>query len=333
MHGFENGETDRALRPDSFAAFIGQETLLKHLTVYVEAARARNDALDHVLFHGPPGLGKTTLSRIIAAELGSEIIMTTAPALERTGDLAAILTGLSDRDVLFIDEIHRLRAPVEETLYSAMEDYAIDIVLGQGAGAKTVRLTLPHFTLIGATTRTGMLSGPFFARFGIVNRIDYYDYAALEKIVARNAVLLGLALAGDGAAELARRVRGTPRICNNLLRRLRDFAEVGGETRLDRGFVDRTLAQLGIDALGLDEMDRRYLSLMIANFDGGPVGVETMAVSLGEDKETLSDVYEPFLIQQGFVKRTPRGRVALDAAYRHLGMPVPSRPALQDELF
>lgn len=331
MREFEHEEQDRSLRPGSFADFIGQARVIEHLRVYVEAARARADAMDHLLFHGPPGLGKTTLSRIIARELGVNITVTSAPALERAGDLAAILTGLQDRDVLFIDEIHRLRAPVEETLYSAMEDYAIDIVLGQGAGAKTVRLPLARFTLIGATTRTGLLSGPFFARFGIVNRLDYYPAPELQQLVARNAGRMEMRVTTDGARELAGRARGTPRICNNLLRRLRDFAEVEGQAELDQAFVSRILEQLGIDARGLDPMDRRYLDVLINTFSGGPVGVETLAVSLGEEKETLSDVYEPYLIQQGLLKRTPRGRVALAGAYRHLGLDIPG--GLQEELF
>ena len=324
-------QQEKALRPDSFQAFTGQEKLLSRLQVFVAAARSRGEALDHVLFHGPPGLGKTTLSRIIAHELGAEIVMTSAPALERSGDLAAILSGLGEGDVLFIDEVHRLRAPVEETLYSAMEDFAIDIVIGQGAGAKTVRLPLPRFTLIGATTRTGQLSSPFYSRFGIVNRLDFYSPRELVKIIKRNSRLLDLELQEDAALELAGRVRGTPRICNNLLRRLRDFSEVEKVACLDRAFVDRILTFLGIDSQGLDEMGRRYLQVIIDAFGGGPVGVENLAVSLNEDKETLSDVYEPFLIQNGFVKRTPRGRVAQDAAYAHLGFEIPDRP--QGELF
>jgi len=324
-------QQEKTLRPGSFKAFIGQGKLLSRLKVFVAAARSRGEALDHVLFHGPPGLGKTTLSRIIAQELGAEIMMTSAPALERSGDLAAILSGLSPGDVLFIDEVHRLRAPVEETLYSAMEDFAIDIVIGQGAGARTVRLPVSKFTLIGATTKTGQLSSPFYSRFGIVNRLDFYSSDELVRIIRRNSGLLGLPLEEDGALELARRVRGTPRICNNLLRRLRDFAEVDGVPALDSAFVDKTLSFLGIDRQGLDEMGRRYLQVMITSFGGGPVGVENLAVSLNEDKDTLADVYEPFLIQCGFVKRTPRGRVVLDSAYAHLGLGVPVRP--QGELF
>lgn len=328
---FEPDMQEKALRPQAFSDFIGQETLLSRLRVFVNAARGRGEPLDHLLFYGPPGLGKTTLSRIIAAELHAGILVTSAPALERSGDLAAILSGLGEGDVLFIDEVHRLRAPVEETLYSAMEDFAIDIVIGQGAGAKTVRLPLPRFTLIGATTRTGQLSGPFYSRFGIVNRLDFYPQEDLVRIIQRNAALLGIKVAEEGAVELSRRVRGTPRICNNLLRRLRDFLEVEKVDRLTGDFVDRTLTFLGIDREGLNEMDRRYLQVLTGNFGGGPCGLDTLAVSLGEDRDTLADVYEPFLIQLGFVKRTPRGRVALDAAYLHLGLAVPARD--QGELF
>lgn len=320
---FEAGqklESDLALRPHSLGEFIGQEQLVSHLTVYAGAARARGEALDHVLFYGPPGLGKTTLSRIMAEELGVNIVMTTAPALERAGDLASILTGLEERDVLFIDEIHRLRAAIEETLYSAMEDFAIDIVIGQGAGARTVRLPLPRFTLIGATTRTGLLSAPFMARFGIVNRLEYYTPSEIGRIVRRNAALLELAINDEGIKVLSSRVRGTPRICNTLLRRLRDFLQVSGRSVLDGSFVDATLTRLGIDALGLDAMNRRYLEVLIKDFEGGPVGVETLAVSVGEDRETLTDVYEPFLIQLGMIKRTLRGRVAQRRAYEHLGL-------------
>ncbi len=320
---FEDGqkpEPDLALRPHSLGEFVGQEQLVSHLAVYVGAARARGEALDHVLFYGPPGLGKTTLSRIMAEEMGVNIVMTTAPALERAGDLASILTGLEQRDVLFIDEIHRLRAAIEETLYSAMEDFAIDIVIGQGAGARTVRLPLPRFTLIGATTRTGLLSAPFMARFGIVNRLEYYSPAEIGRIVRRNAALLDLAVNDEGIEVLSSRVRGTPRICNTLLRRLRDFLQVSGQSVMDASFVDATLTTLGIDALGLDAMNRRYLEVLIRDFEGGPVGVETLAVSVGEDRETLTDVYEPFLIQLGMIKRTLRGRVAQRRAYEHLGL-------------
>ena len=311
---------DYALRPHTFNDFIGQKKLISNLKVYVEAAKERSDSLDHLLFYGPPGLGKTTLARIISREMGANIIVTTAPAMEKAGDLAAILTSLGKGDVIFIDEIHRLRAVVEETLYSAMEDFAIDIVIGQGPGAKTVRIPLQKFTLVGATTKTGMLSTPFFARFGIVNRLDYYLVEDLKEIIFRNADLIKLDISDDGAMELARRVRGTPRICNNLLRRLRDFSQVDGVSKLDRKFVDKTLDYLGIDKTGLDEMDRKYLTVLIKSFNGGPVGVETLAVSLGEESETLSDVYEPFLIQKGFIKRTSRGRVALKAAYNHMNL-------------
>lgn len=330
----EESPRDRALRPEYFSDFIGSGELVDQLQVYVQAARERQEALDHVLFHGPPGLGKTTLSRIIARELQTDIVITSAPALERSGDLASILTGLQEDNVLFIDEIHRLRAPVEETLYSAMEDYAIDIVLGQGVGAKTVRLNLPRFTLIGATTRTGLLSSPLYARFGIVKRLDYYSAEELARIVARNARLLELEFDTDGIRELARRSRGTPRICNMLLRRLRDFSQIEKRRLLDENFVSTTLEYLGIDREGLDNMDRRYLKLLLETFSGGPVGLDTLAVSMGEEKETLADVYEPYLIQQGFIMRTPRGRVALEAAYEHMGIPFSGQSGgNQGELF
>jgi len=330
FHGDACAENDLTLRPHSLADFIGQEKLVSHLAVYLGAARARAEALDHVLFYGPPGLGKTTLSRIMAEEMGVAIVMTTAPALERAGDLASILTSLQERDVLFIDEIHRLRANIEETLYSAMEDYAIDIVIGQGPGARTVRIPLPRFTLIGASTRTGLLSAPFMARFGIVNRLEYYTPNEIARIIRRNAALLGVAFDEGGVAVFSERVRGTPRVCNTLLRRMRDFLQVEGHPCLDAAFVEKTLATLGIDALGLDVMNRRYLEVLIRDFEGGPVGVETLAVSLSEDKETLSDVYEPFLIQLGMIKRTLRGRVALKRAYAHLG--IQERESAQGDL-
>ncbi len=331
MREFEKKiKISRALRPTSLSDFIGQQEIVNHLGVFVKAAKKRGDSLDHLLFYGPPGLGKTTLSKIIAHELEVEIVITTAPALEKTGDLAAILTGLSPNSVLFIDEIHRLRAAVEETLYSAMEDFAIDIVIGQGAGAKTVRLPLKNFTLVGATTRTGLLSGPFFSRFGIVQRLDYYQSEDLKKIIFRNGELMGMDISESGAQELAGRVRGTPRICNNLMRRIRDYAEVDNVAVVDDKFINETLKNLGIDENGLDEMDRRYLQILVETFGGGPVGVETLSVSIGEEKETISDVYEPFLIQKGFVKRTARGRMAMDAAWDLVGLP---RPKNGGELF
>ena len=320
------GESDEpALRPKRLADYIGQDKVKENLRIAIRAAQARGEALDHVLLHGPPGIGKTTLSAIIAHELSVNIRMTSGPAIERPGDLAAILTGLQKDDVLFIDEIHRLSRLVEEVLYPAMEDFALDIVIGKGPGARSVRLTLPRFTLIGATTRYALLTSPLRDRFGITNRLDFYDEAALCTIVTRNAGLLGARIEPEGAAEIARRSRGTPRVANRLLRRVRDYAQVMGDGVISCPLAREALGRLEVDELGLDEMDRTILRAIIHKFDGGPVGLDTLAASVSEETDTVMDVYEPFLLQLGFLNRTPRGRVATRRAYEHLGLPYPER--------
>ena len=308
-----------SLRPRSLAEFVGQPKLRETLAVFVEAARRRREALDHLLLFGPPGLGKTTLAHIVARELGTQIRVTAGPVIEKAGDLAAILTGLAAGDVLFIDEIHRLPAAVEEILYPAMEDGKLDLVIGTGPGARTVELKLPPFTLVGATTRAGLLSQPFAARFGITHRLDYYDAASLKTIVLRSASILGCPVEPDGAEEIARRARGTPRIANRLLRRVRDYVEVAGESSITAVAARSALDRLEVDIHGLDEVDRKLLLTIVDRFGGGPVGLSALAHSMGEDKETLEELYEPFLLQTGFLTRTPRGRVATAAAYRHLG--------------
>ena len=312
-----------ALRPRTFDEYVGQPRVVENLKVFVEAARQRSEPLDHVLFCGPPGLGKTTLAHIIARALGVEIHATSGPAVEKKGDLAGLLTKLGPREVLFVDEIHRLNAVIEENLYPAMEDFAIDIMTGEGVGAQSIRLNLKPFTLIGATTRTGLLTSPLRDRFGIVERLDYYGPEDLARIVARSADLLGVALETSGAEEIARRARGTPRVANRLLRRVRDFAQVDGQAIIDRETADHALGRLEVDSHGLDPMDRRLLETIVDKFDGGPVGVETLSAALGEEKDTLEEVYEPYLLQQGFLMRTPRGRVATRKAYQHLGRPLP----------
>jgi len=312
------------LRPRRLSEFVGQRALKEHLSIVLEAARRRGQPADHLLFAGPPGLGKTSLATIVATEMGVHLHITSGPALERAGDLAAILTKLEDGDVLFIDEIHRLSRSVEEILYPAMEDFQLDIVVGKGPAASSIRLTLPPFTLVGATTRTGMITGPLRDRFGLVARLDYYDRQELESIVTRAAKILGVSIDDDGSREIAGRSRGTPRIANRLLRRVRDFAEVRADGAIDRVVAREALALFGVDDRGLDKLDRAVLRAICEQFGGGPVGLSTLAISVGEQPETVEDVYEPFLIQLGFIARTPRGRVAMPAAWAHLGLDVPS---------
>ncbi|NPV37700.1 MAG: Holliday junction branch migration DNA helicase RuvB [Brevinematales bacterium] len=316
-------DMDEPLRPKTFADFVGQEGVKQNIAVFVEAAKMRGKQLDHVILYGPPGLGKTTLAKIIASELGQSIKIISAPSLEKQGDLMALLTSLEEHDVLFIDEIHRLRRQLEEVLYSAMEDFKVDIIIGEGTGAKTLRISLPPFTLIGATTRMGDLTGPLRSRFGIIERFDYYDVGSLEKILARSAGILGVKITPDGIHEIARRSRGTPRIANRLLKRVADFALVEKRLPVEREFADYALRRLGVDEKGLDEMDRRILKVIIEQYRGGPVGLSALAASVNEEMETIEDVYEPFLIQQGFLQRTPRGRVATRLAYEHIGLTFP----------
>ncbi|MBI5196895.1 MAG: Holliday junction branch migration DNA helicase RuvB [Nitrospirae bacterium] len=311
------------VRPRTFEEFVGQEKIKENLKVFIQAAKQRKEPLDHVLFCGPPGLGKTTLSNIIAAELEVEIKVTSGPALERPGDLAAILTNLGDKGILFIDEIHRLPRVSEEILYPAMEDYQLDIIIGQGPSARTLKLNLPEFTLVGATTRTGLLTSPLRDRFGIINRLDYYAPADLEKILVRSAKILGVVIDNDSACEIARRSRGTPRIANRLLRRIRDFAQVKGSGAVEIEITKQALGALDVDEKGFDDMDRKLLITILEKFGGGPVGVETLAASVSEEKETIEDVYEPFLLQEGFIERTTRGRVATRLAYEYFGKNLP----------
>ena len=309
---------DETIRPQRLDDFIGQEELRANMRVFLNAARERGQAMDHVLFYGNPGLGKTTLARIMAAELGVNLVTTSGPVLERSGDLAAILTNLSRHDILFVDEIHRMPVSVEEVLYPAMEDFKLDLVIGQGPAARTVKLDIVPFTLVGATTRLGLLSSPLRDRFGIVNRLEFYTPEELARVVMRAARILNVPVTEDGALEIGRRSRGTPRIANRLLRRVRDFAGVYGEGVVDGEQARNALSRLDVDERGLDEMDRKILTLLIEHFDGGPVGVKTLAVACSEEVRTLEDIYEPYLIQCGFLKRTPRGRVATQRAYKHL---------------
>ncbi|HEX7967849.1 MAG TPA: Holliday junction branch migration DNA helicase RuvB [Stellaceae bacterium] len=315
---------DRALRPTSLADFVGQRQLRENLAIFIAAARTRGEALDHVLLFGPPGLGKTTLAQIAACEMGVGFRATSAPVLQRSGDLAALLTGLQPFDVLFIDEIHRLAPAIEEILYSAMEDYRLDLIVGEGAGARTVRIDLPPFTLIGATTRAGAVGRPLRERFGIPLRLDFYDHDELEHIIRRAAQLMAAAITPEGAAEIARRARGTPRVAGRLLRRVRDFTAVARRECIDAKAAAAALDRLEVDRLGLDAMDRRYLRLMAENYRGGPVGAETMAMALSDQRDVVEEVIEPYLIQQGFVQRTPRGRVLTDRGYRTLGLALPA---------
>ncbi|MDA3920150.1 MAG: Holliday junction branch migration DNA helicase RuvB [Salinisphaera sp.] len=319
----EDGRIDRALRPTGLAEYIGQAEVCEQLDIFVSAARARGDALDHVLIFGPPGLGKTTMAQVIANEMGVGFRQTSGPVLERPGDLAALLTNLEPNDVLFIDEIHRLSPVVEEVLYPALEDYQIDIVIGEGPAARSIKLDLPPFTLVGATTRAGALTSPLRDRFGIVQRLEFYSRAELKLIVTRSARLLGVAIDSAGADEIARRARGTPRVVNRLLRRVRDYAEVRADGRIDGDVAARAMDMLRVDDNGFDVMDRKLLAALIEKFDGGPVGVESLAAAIGEARETIEDVIEPYLIQQGFMMRTPRGRMATAASYQHYGLPVP----------
>jgi Holliday junction DNA helicase RuvB len=324
---------DNALRPRRLAEYIGQEQVRQSLGLFIQAAKERGEALDHVLFHGFPGLGKTTLSYIIANEMDAGIKVTSGPVIERQGDLAAILTSLNEGDVLFIDEIHRLNHTVEEILYPAMEDFQLDLIIGQGPGARSVKMDLPRFTLVGATTRTGLLTPPLRDRFGVILRLEFYSPQELVTIVQRSSAILGMAIDESGALELGRRSRGTPRIANRLLRRVRDYAQVGKHKVVDRDVADAALTMLGVDSFGLDDMDRRIMLTIIDKFEGGPIGLETLATVVCEEKNTLEDVYEPFLIQSGFLNRTPRGRVATVGAYEHFGRKVKPGPKVQPSLF
>ena len=334
--GSERREEDVAevtLRPQSLAGFVGQDQARANLRVFVEAARKRGEALDHVLFVGPPGLGKTTLAQIVARELAVNFRSTSGPVIAKAGDLAALLTNLEARDVLFIDEIHRLNPAVEEILYPAMEDFQLDLIIGEGPAARSVKIDLAPFTLIGATTRAGLLTNPLRDRFGIPVRLNFYTEAELEQIVHRGARVLGVKVTPDGANEIARRARGTPRIAGRLLRRLRDFAHVSGENAITRAGADKALVELEVDSAGLDAMDRRYLGMIARNYAGGPVGVETLAAALSEPRDAIEEIIEPFLIQQGLLQRTPRGRLLTAHAFRHLGMPEPARDPSQFGLF
>ncbi len=320
------------LRPANLGDYVGQEKIKKNLDIFISAARQREEALDHVLFYGPPGLGKTTLANILASEMGANIKSTSGPVIEKTGDLAALLTNLKKGDVLFIDEIHRLSSVIEEVLYSAMEDFKLDIMIGQGPSARSIKLELPRFTLVGATTRAGLLTSPMRDRFGVVHRLDFYNERELETIVTRSASILEIEIVSDGAREIARRARGTPRIANRLLRRVRDYAQVKADGIITKSVAEKSLEMMEVDRLGLDKMDHKLLLTIINNYKGGPVGVESLAASISEEKDTIEDVLEPYLIQAGFIHRTPRGRVATQTAYEHFGILPPAKGG-QDNMF
>src|SRR5215468_1674530 len=324
---------EASVRPQSLGEFVGQQQLRDNLGVFIAAARGRRDALDHVLLHGPPGLGKTTLAQIVARELGVGFRMTSGPVIAKAGDLAALLTNLEERDVLFIDEIHRLNPAVEEILYPAMEDFQLDLIIGEGPAARSVKIDLAKFTLVGATTRAGLLTNPLRDRFGIPMRLNFYSEGELEEIVNRGARVLGIGMTPDGANEIARRARGTPRIAGRLLRRVRDFALVDNVSSIDRRAADKALRALEVDAAGLDAMDRRYLTMIAENYGGGPVGIETIAAALSEPRDAIEEIIEPFMIQKGLVQRTPRGRLLTGHAYRHLGLAEPTRDPAQFGLF
>ncbi|MGE0749098.1 MAG: Holliday junction branch migration DNA helicase RuvB [Variibacter sp.] len=329
----EEDVADASLRPQRLSEFIGQKQARANLEVFIRAARERKEALDHVLFVGPPGLGKTTLAQIVARELGVNFRATSGPVIAKAGDLAALLTNLEDRDVLFIDEIHRLNPAVEEVLYPAMEDFQLDLIIGEGPAARSVKIDLSRFTLVGATTRAGLLTTPLRDRFGIPVRLNFYTEDELELIVNRGARVLGIGMSADGANEIARRARGTPRVAGRLLRRVRDFAHVDGAKNIDRAVADRALQALEVDAAGLDAMDRRYLTTIAMNYGGGPVGIETIAAALSEPRDAIEDIIEPFLIQRGFLQRTPRGRLLTGLAFRHLGLAEPKRDPGQFQMF